>query len=162
MNFVRNNHLPVEKKNIHTGPCPDGYFWALEEHNDLPETHVSMSVEYALEHSTVYIQNAEKADGWKKVSDPKELEVFHSVWEDDPLNYRIKQYVLPYMPEFYLVPHDTIDGYKIRTLSGDDLKEKEDLMTCHCPKCEEETYWGVSRFPRFEIYCLYCNFTVAM
>lgn len=158
MNFVRHNHLPKEKKNVHTGPCPDGYFWALEDHNDLPEHHVKMSVKYAFSHGTVYMQNAEKADGWKKVSDPKELEIFESVWEDDPDHYCFRHYVVPFVPEFYIVPHDTIEGYKIRALSGDNLDNRQ--IYCYCPNCAEETYWSVSHFPKLEMYCLYCDWAV--
>lgn len=161
--FVRNNHLPKEIKHIRLGPCPNGYFWALEGCHDLPKTHVEMSVEYALSHADVYIQNAEEPAGWKKVSSEKELEIFEPIYEDDPNHYGVWKFILPYMPEFYIVPFNSVEGYRIKVLSGYEPKERWETEEIYCAHCDKETLWDVTIHPtvefKMDIKCLDCKKT---
>lgn len=137
------------------GPQPGGYFWALKECNDLHSIHVQLDTDFAFLHATVYMQNAEKQNGWNKISDSKELEIFKSVWEDDSVNKCFHKYVTPYTPEFYIVPYETIEGFKIRIIS-EDRPQRGDTVNLYCPHCKETTLWDCSES---RIECLYCYST---
>lgn len=154
MNFVRHTHLPADRKHVHLGPCPGGYFWALEGCNDLPKIGVKLAkidAQFALENATVYMQDVEKPNSWERLLDVEKLKDFRTYYPNDVIE------VIPYMPEFYIVPDNTIQGYKIKLASG----YVPDVMTedLFCPNCDRETVWDVTTYPTLELKCLECGKT---
>lgn len=102
--FVRCNKGFSQK---HTGPVAGGRFWALAEANDIPSVDEEMTAVEAFCNFRVWMQNAETAGGWSEIDQVPE---FKKVYVDDVDGCTVCAVVLPYMPEFYMVPRWELCG----------------------------------------------------
>jgi len=119
MKLVRVIDFPDEVKHIHSGPVPGGTFWALKHKNDMftfGHRTVEMEISYALKHARVWIQDAKSPGTWQEVTRENVhlLPRFQIHVTDDYHNLRLNITVTPFMPEFYIVPHNTFRGNRIR------------------------------------------------
>jgi hypothetical protein len=109
VSLIRAVDLPEEEeiKLEHPGPVPGGTFWALEGAHDLPYGCKIAEVPLGdlLSRGRLWLGNAEEPGEWTEIRFEADLPKFRvESWEDyDGCGQGVT--VLPYVPEFYFVPH---------------------------------------------------------
>ncbi len=102
--LVRSNAgFPQRHKGVRAG----GRFFALDEVNDLyPDIDAELDLKEFLQNGgECWIQNAEKADGWKPIFSTTDIEKigFHMEYSDDYEACTLRVHFIPFEPEFYLL-----------------------------------------------------------
>ena len=98
-------------RKLNKGPCADGFFMALKDYEDLPDSNKASEhdVEMLLENGDLYIGNAERQNKtWQKVESVKDIEDvdFTGTHRSDYEGCYDYYDVSPYMPELYYVPRN--------------------------------------------------------
>jgi len=91
----------------HRGPEPNGTFWALKGFNDIEapwERMIEARINRLLQYGRLWMQDAEKNDGWIEIRHEDELPSFKVHYYDDYDGCTTRMSVIPFMPEFYFVP----------------------------------------------------------
>lgn len=107
MKLIRSWSFPEYMKSFRKGPCTNGFYLALKNHNDLPYGMEKISehdLEYLLENGDVWFHNAERNTSWQQLTKIDSLPVFTSVQESDYEGCYDYVIYSPYLVEFYFVP----------------------------------------------------------
>ena len=96
MQLIRRWDIPERNRHIRRGPCPDGFFMALNNFHDMPIAGRRVSyhdVEFLVRYGELYMSGP--SGQWTRIHDVSDVPNFEIGFNG---------VILPFMPEFYYVP----------------------------------------------------------
>lgn len=135
--LIRVKGLNIQQ--LHKPPCDNGFFFALEDANDLPLYHVEdwqiikIPVTDAIKIGRLYMQNAENANGWVLIKNVADMPDFTNEIDEDYDAASSRTVITPYMPEFYFIPDKPMPELNLSI-------EELDRLTVNDPYVEVGNY----------------------